>query len=154
MAALTTLMTRFCAGEDSWLARSNNTTSNPGTSEARDSNGKPQRNKNKCRKNGDKPKTRQSMPDSVALSPVSGKSHSKITIRARPVWTAYSTDHAKFMAPQEHQPIILTENAGSSNKPAGQVPKTMKRGCIAMTARSPGRRTQEDRRSFLPRSKR
>ena len=25
MAALTTLMTRFCAGEDSWLARSNNT---------------------------------------------------------------------------------------------------------------------------------
>jgi len=23
MAALTTLMTRFCAGEDSWLARSN-----------------------------------------------------------------------------------------------------------------------------------
>ena len=41
MAALTTIMTRFCAGEDSWLARSNNTASNPGTSEARDSNGKP-----------------------------------------------------------------------------------------------------------------
>ena len=52
MAALTTLMTRFCAGEDSWLARSNNTTSNPGTSEARDSNGKPRRNKHKRHKNG------------------------------------------------------------------------------------------------------
>ena len=32
MAALTTLMTHFCAGEDSWLARSNNTASNLGTS--------------------------------------------------------------------------------------------------------------------------
>ena len=53
MAALTTLMTRFCAGEDSWLARSNNTTSNPGTSEARDSNGKPRRNKHKRRKHGE-----------------------------------------------------------------------------------------------------
>lgn len=41
MAALTMLMTRFCAGEDSWLAHSNNTSSKPGTSEARDSNGKP-----------------------------------------------------------------------------------------------------------------
>ena len=29
MAALTTLMTRFCAGEDSWLARSNNITKAP-----------------------------------------------------------------------------------------------------------------------------
>ena len=30
MAALTALMTRFCAGEDSWLARSNNTASETG----------------------------------------------------------------------------------------------------------------------------
>ena len=51
MAALMTLMTRFCAGEDSWLARSNNTASNHGTSEARDSNGKPRRNKHKRHKN-------------------------------------------------------------------------------------------------------
>src|SRR4051812_4695263 len=33
MAALTTLMTRFCTGEDSWLARSNNMTKNPGNSD-------------------------------------------------------------------------------------------------------------------------
>ena len=39
MAALTSLMTRFCAGEDSWLARSS--TSDPSTSEVRDGNGKP-----------------------------------------------------------------------------------------------------------------
>ena len=53
MAALTTLMTRFCTGEDSWLARSNNHDSKPGTSEARNSNGKPRRNRHKRRSNGD-----------------------------------------------------------------------------------------------------
>lgn len=35
MAALTALMTRFCADKDSWLARRSNSTSNPDTSEAR-----------------------------------------------------------------------------------------------------------------------
>ena len=53
MAALTTLMTRFCAGEDSWLARSNNTSRNPGNSDAKDSNGRPRRNRHKRRNNGD-----------------------------------------------------------------------------------------------------
>ena len=53
MAALTALMTRFCMGEDSWLARSNNNASEPGTSEARNSNGKPRRNRHKRRSNGD-----------------------------------------------------------------------------------------------------
>ena len=52
MASLTTLMTHFCAGEDSWLARSNIIPRNPGTSDARDSNGKPRRNKHKRRNNG------------------------------------------------------------------------------------------------------
>ena len=47
MADLTALMTRFCAGEDSWLARRNNSTSDPGTSVVRDGNGKPLRNENK-----------------------------------------------------------------------------------------------------------
>ena len=45
MVALTSLMTRFCAGEDSWLARKG--TSDPSTSKIRDGNGKPWRNKNK-----------------------------------------------------------------------------------------------------------
>ena len=53
VAALTSLMTRFCVGEDSWLARSNNNASKPGTSKARNSNGKPQRNRHKRRSNGD-----------------------------------------------------------------------------------------------------
>ena len=44
MAALTTLMTRFCAGEDNWLARSNNLAKNPGNSDTKDSNGRSRRN--------------------------------------------------------------------------------------------------------------
>ena len=53
MAALTSLMTRFCAGEDSWLACSG--TSDPGTSEVRDGNGKPRRSKIKRRNKEDNP---------------------------------------------------------------------------------------------------
>ena len=41
MAGLTAVMTRFCAGEDSWLACRSNSTNNAGTSEARDGSGKP-----------------------------------------------------------------------------------------------------------------
>ena len=65
MAALTTLMTRFCTGEDSWLARSNSTSSKPGTSEARDSTSKLRRNRHKRRSNDNNPMTRQSTPDSL-----------------------------------------------------------------------------------------
>ena len=56
MAALTSLMTRFCAGEDSWLARCS--TSDPSTSEIRDENGKSRRSKNNKRRNKeDSPKS-------------------------------------------------------------------------------------------------
>ena len=47
MSALTALMTRFCAGEDSWLARKSSSASDPGTSKVRDGNGKPRRSKHK-----------------------------------------------------------------------------------------------------------
>ena len=53
MAALTTLMTRFCAGEDSWLAHSNNTSRNPDTSDTKDVNGRQRCNRPKRRNNGD-----------------------------------------------------------------------------------------------------
>ena len=53
MAALTTLMIRFCAGEDSWLARSNNISKNHGTSDTKDGNGRSRRNKHKRRINND-----------------------------------------------------------------------------------------------------
>ena len=54
MAVLTSLMTRFCAGEDSWLARCS--TSDPSTSEVRDGNGKPQRRKDQRRTKENGPK--------------------------------------------------------------------------------------------------
>ena len=53
MAALTTLMTRFCVGEDNWLARSNNMTKSPGNLDTKDNNGRSRRNKHKRRINGD-----------------------------------------------------------------------------------------------------
>ena len=53
MTALTTLMTRFCAGEDSWLARSNNLSKNPGNSDTKDKSGRTRRNKQKRRVNSD-----------------------------------------------------------------------------------------------------
>ena len=53
MAALKTLMTRFCAGEDSWLARSNNLSKNFSSPDTKDRNGRSHHNKNKRRINGD-----------------------------------------------------------------------------------------------------
>ena len=51
MAALTTLMTRFCVGEDNWLARSNNISKNHGTLDTKDGNGRSRCNKHKHRIN-------------------------------------------------------------------------------------------------------
>ena len=45
MTALTALRTRFCAGEDSWLARRSSSAGDSGTSEIQDGNGKPRRSK-------------------------------------------------------------------------------------------------------------
>ena len=53
MAALTTLMTRFCAGEDSRLARSNNISKNHGTSDTKDGNSRSRHNKHKRRINSE-----------------------------------------------------------------------------------------------------
>ena len=57
-------------------------------------------------------KIRQSMPDSEALNPVSGKSHSKEAPRAGPVWTVYSIARVKYTAPPTSQPTTPTESVG------------------------------------------
>ena len=54
MAALTTLMTRFCVGEDNWLARKSNDASGAGTFEIRDGNGKPRRSKHNSRNDNER----------------------------------------------------------------------------------------------------
>ena len=53
MVALTTLMNRFCAGEDSWLAHINNISKNHGTSDTKDGNDMSRHNKHKRRINSD-----------------------------------------------------------------------------------------------------
>ena len=75
MAALTELMTRFCAGEDSWLARRSNNTSDPGTSEARDVNGRPRHNTNKRQNNNE---------DTEDMAVNAGFSGSKLCQRKKP----------------------------------------------------------------------
>ena len=61
---------------------------------------------------------RQSMPDSKALNPVSGKSHSKEILRARPIWTEYSIARARYMAPPNNQPTTPTGIVGCSSRQA------------------------------------
>ena len=100
-------------------------------------------------------KTQLSMPDSPARLSARGRNHSKETTRARPIWTTYSTVHAKFTAPQDHQLIIPTENDGSSKRPSSQMPTARRGGCKAMTmTRRPDLQRQEVKRSSLRKSKR
>ena len=61
---------------------------------------------------------RQSTPDSEALNPVSGRSHSKELLRVRPIWTEYSTALARYMAPPKSQLITPTEIVGYSSRQA------------------------------------
>ena len=61
---------------------------------------------------------RQSMPDSEALNPDSGKSHSKEALRARPIWTEYSTAPVKYMEPPKSQLTTPTEIVGYSSRQA------------------------------------
>ena len=84
MAALTILMTRFCAGEDNWLACSNNISKNHGTSDIKDGNGRSRRNKHKCRINGENTEDTAVNAGFRGSKLVSGRSHSKETLRAHP----------------------------------------------------------------------
>ena len=118
MASLTTLMTRFCAGEDSWLARSNNISKNHGTSDTKDSNGRSRRNKHKRRINNDNTEDKTVNAGFRGLNSVSGKSHSKEALRARPVWTVYSIARVKYTAPPTSQPTTPTGIVGCSSRPA------------------------------------
>jgi len=54
MTSLTALMTHFCAGEDSWLARRSNSASDSGTSEIRDGNDRPRRSKHNSRNDNER----------------------------------------------------------------------------------------------------
>ena len=118
MAALTTLMTHFCAGEDSWLARSNNISKNRGTSDTKDSNGRSHCNKHKRRINNDNTEDTAVNARFRGSKPGQRKSHSKEALRDRPVWTVYSTARVKYTTPPTSQPTTPTGNVGCSSRPA------------------------------------
>ena len=63
-------------------------------------------------------RTQQSMPDSEAPNPVSGKSHLKELLRVCPIWTEYSIAHARYMAPPKSHLTTPTEIVGYSSKQA------------------------------------
>ena len=118
MAALTSLMTRFCAGEDSWLARSNNLRKIPAVRIPRIAMAGHVAKNISVASIATIPRIRQSMPDLESLNPVSGKSHSKEALRARPVWTIYSIAHVKYTAPPKSQPTTPTGIVGCSSRQA------------------------------------
>ena len=71
MTALTALMTRFCAGEDNWLARRSNIASDSGTSEIRHGNGKPRQSKHNSR--NDKERSRDTAVNAGFSNPKPGQ---------------------------------------------------------------------------------
>ena len=152
MAALTALMTRFCMGEDSWLARRSNCTSDPGSSEARDGNGRPRRNKHKRRSN------KEGTEDTVVNAGFSG---SKPSQRKKPfkenrdgpssldrILDRPCQIHGTPDKPANH----TTETIGSLNRSANSTTNTRVKGRPATTmTKSLVNRTQGDRSSFPPR---
>ena len=117
MAALTSLMTRFCAGEDSWLARNSTSPVILALPKQGTETIGPEEIKTSVRETLKMPKTRWSTPDSVAPSPVNGRGHSKETKTVHLAWTEYSIDLARFTAPMTSLLTIPTEVVGSLKRP-------------------------------------
>ena len=151
MAALTSLMTRFCTGEDSWLARCS--TSDPSTSEIRDGNGKSRRRKDQRRNKEKSPKGtavnagfKSSRPNNRTL-PLKDNSDelsnlNKILDR---ICQIHSTS--------EGLQTIPTEIVGFLNSPADSTPDTRGSMRQARTMTNPTSRAPENRRLSRKKSK-
>ena len=140
MAALTALMTRFCAGEDSWLAHTN--IANEAAPSEETTPARPDAIDTNAEVMAITPMTVQFTPDSVAPSPASERGPIKGMAEDHPAWTAYSIVCSRYMAPQTNRPTILTEIAGSLRKPARKIAETRKGNRRARTkTSSPGSRT-------------
>ena len=151
MAALTSLMTRFCAGEDSWLARSS--TSDPNTSEPRDGNGKPHRNKEPHR-------IKDNSPMSTAVN--AGFKRSRKNQKKPPpkmIGTSYLTStkswtkHAKSTVLPGGLQTTPIEIVGSSSNPANSTPNTRGSTYQSRTTTNPTSRAPENKRSSRKKSK-
>ena len=145
MAALTSLMTRFCAGEDSWLARCS--PSDPSTSETRDGNGKPRRNK-------DRRWTKDKSPKSTAVNagfkgsrqnqekspPQDNRDDPSNLIKS---WTGY----VRYTVLLGSLLTIPTETVGFSNNPADSMPNTRGSTHQAKTRTNPKSRAPGNKRT-------
>ena len=144
MAALTSLMTRFCAGEDNWLERCS--TSDPSTSEIRDGNGKSRRRKDQRRNKENGPNStavnagfKSSRPNNKTL-PLKDNSDelsnlNKILDR---ICQIHSTPGKPANTP--------TEIVGSSNSPADSTPNTRGSTRQARMTTNPKSSTPDNRR--------
>ena len=155
MAALTALMTRFCAGEDSWLAPSKNTANEAGPSEVKNSNGKLRRSRHKHRSNDDK------ADDTAVNAGFSGsKSGQQKKSYKRNNQGPSSIDRILDRPCQIHgtpgKPANHTNRDCWVFKQAGKLnAENKEKDCRARTmTRSPCSQTHGDRRSFPLRSKR
>src|SRR3954471_21874622 len=133
-------------GEDSWLARSNNMSKNPGNSDTKDNNGRSPRNKHKRRINSDN-------TEDTAVN--AGFRGSKPGQRKKPFKISTpglsSLDRILDRSCQIHvtpdKPANHTNRECWVFKQAGKLNTENKdKGYIAMTTRSPSRRTSKDRR--------
>ena len=118
MASLTTLMTRFCAGEDSWLARSNNTSRNPDTLDTKDVKGRQRRNRPKRRNNSDN--TEDTAVNARFRGSRSGqrkKPFKRNTPAPSNLGRILDRSCPIHVTPTS-QPITPTENVGCSSRPA------------------------------------
>ena len=151
MAALTSLMTRFCAGEGSWLARSS--TSDPSTSELRDGNGKPRRKKEQRRIKDNSP-----MSTAVNAGFKSSRQNQKNmppkTIgTSYPTSTKFWTKYVKSTALRGDLPTIPTEIVGSLSSSASSTPNTRGSTHQAKMTMHPTSRSPENKRSSHKKSR-
>ena len=151
MAALTNLMTRFCEGEDSWLARCS--TSDPSTSEVRDGNGKSWRNSNNKHWN----KEDSTKGTTVNAGFKSSRPGQKPPLKAPgmncPASTKFWTKYVRFIVPLVNLLIIPTKNVGSSSSPTSSTPYTRGRIHQVKTRTSPPSKTWGNKRNFHQKSK-
>ena len=151
MAALTSLMTRFCAGEDSWLARSS--TSDPNTSEPRDGNEKPHRNKEPRRIKDNNPMSTPVNAGVKISRQNQKKPPPKMTGTSYPTSTKSWTKYVKSTALLGDLQTIPREIVGSSSSPANSTPNTRGSTHQARMTTHPTSRAPENKRSSRKKSK-
>ena len=108
VTALTALMTRFCAGEDNWLARKSNNASDLGTSEIRNGNGKPRLNELNGRSNNERVHDTAVNAGFHNPKPGQRKKPFKANRTDHPPLTGYWTDLVRFTVTLISQPITPT----------------------------------------------